>query len=195
MGVGRELPTASEEEATRHPEVNQEYATALEPNNQILAAPVDRRDALPGERGGHGLRLERTREALVEDRHVAERASQKLRLEAAPDCLDLGKLGHGTSLAWPWSPTVSRRSCLGRSIASWAPTRPARTTRARPEPPRPPTPRRERGSPRARRLPPPRRRASGGRRCRPRDRCGPPSCSAPRRAGARRRPRAWPRAR
>src|SRR5581483_6225227 len=176
MGVGRELPTASEEEATRHPEVNQEYATALEPNNQILAAPVDRRDALPGERGGHGLRLERTREALVEDRHVAERASQKLRLEAAPDRLDLGKLGHGTSLAWPWSPTVSRRSSRGRSIASWAPTRPART-------------------PRARRLPPPRRRASGGRRCRPRDRCGPPSCSAPRRAGARRRPRAWPRAR
>ena len=37
----------------RHPEVNQENTTALEPNNQILAAPLQGCDALAGELGRH----------------------------------------------------------------------------------------------------------------------------------------------
>jgi hypothetical protein len=34
------------DQAPRHPEVNQENASALEPNNYILAAPLDRFDTL-----------------------------------------------------------------------------------------------------------------------------------------------------
>ena len=46
MGVGRQPPRRSNQKAPRHPEVNQENETSLEPDNQILAAALDGGDAL-----------------------------------------------------------------------------------------------------------------------------------------------------
>src|SRR3954470_1053706 len=85
----------------RHPEVDQENATALEPNNQILAAPLDRFDALADELGGDLGRVLRPRQSRVFDLHVLEAASDEHWLEPAANRLDLGQLGHRPSLAMP----------------------------------------------------------------------------------------------
>jgi hypothetical protein len=82
-------------EAPRHPEVNQENTTTFEPNNQILAAPIDRDDALPLELRRHRLRLERAHEPRIEDLDTFEPAADERRLESCPDRLDLRQLGHG----------------------------------------------------------------------------------------------------
>jgi hypothetical protein len=79
--------------------VNQENPTALEPNNQILAATVQRSDALAGELGRHLGRILGARQAWVGDVDVLEAAPDEHRLETAPDRLDLGQLGHRPSLA------------------------------------------------------------------------------------------------
>jgi len=47
------------QEVSRHPEVNQENQTAFEPNNQILAAPVDRGHAFAFEFCSHLCRIDR----------------------------------------------------------------------------------------------------------------------------------------
>jgi hypothetical protein len=73
----------------RHPEVNQENTTALEPNNQILAASLERRDTLAGELGRHLGRIFGSRQARVFDVDVLEPAADEHRLEAAADRLDL----------------------------------------------------------------------------------------------------------
>ena len=79
--------------------MDQENATALEPNNQILAAPLERRDALARELGRHLGRILRTRQPRVVDLDVLEAASDEHRLEPAANRLDLGQLGHRSSLA------------------------------------------------------------------------------------------------
>ena len=81
-------------QAPRHPEVNQENSTGFEPNNQILAAAIERRDALTLELGGDGDRLERADEPRVVDLDPLERAAHDVRFERETDRLDLGKLGH-----------------------------------------------------------------------------------------------------
>jgi hypothetical protein len=78
----------------RHTEVNQENTTGFEPNNQILAATIERRDALPFELGGDGRRLERTHESGVVDLDTLEATADEVRLERETDRLDLGQLGH-----------------------------------------------------------------------------------------------------
>ena len=78
----------------RHPEVDQESPTRLEPNNQILAAPVDGRDLLALELSRDDVRLERPRQPRVDDRDPLERPPLEDGHEAPPDALDLGKLGH-----------------------------------------------------------------------------------------------------
>jgi hypothetical protein len=70
--------------------VNQEYTTALEPNNQILAAALDRRDPLSLELGGHSGGVEGPSEARVVDVDALETAPNELRLQSSPDGLDLG---------------------------------------------------------------------------------------------------------
>ncbi|MDX6488817.1 MAG: hypothetical protein QOK13_1432 [Gaiellaceae bacterium] len=77
-------------EAPRHPEVNQENTTALEPKNQILAAPIDLGDALTLQLGRHRDRLEGTHESRVVDLHVVEPPTDQYGLELSPDSLDLG---------------------------------------------------------------------------------------------------------
>ena len=51
MRVGLERTAAHVPQAPRHPEVNQQNPTALEPDNQILAAPLDGGDTLTLELG------------------------------------------------------------------------------------------------------------------------------------------------
>jgi len=77
-------------EAPRHPEVNQENPTALEPKNQILAASVDFRDALALQLGCHRDRLEWTDEPRVVDLNALEPPPDQERFELSPDGLDLG---------------------------------------------------------------------------------------------------------
>src|SRR5690348_1041983 len=82
----------------RHPEVDQESATGFESDNQILAATVERLDALAGELGRHLGRLVRTHEPRVADLDVLEATPLEDRRDAAAHGLDLGELGHALTL-------------------------------------------------------------------------------------------------
>jgi hypothetical protein len=79
--------------------VNQEHSTRLEPNDQILPAAIERLDALPDELGGDLSGIEGAGEARIGDLYLVEGAADQVRLEADPDRLDLGQLGHGRSVA------------------------------------------------------------------------------------------------
>jgi hypothetical protein len=81
-------------QASRHSEVDQESATGVEPNNQILAATLQRGNALAFELGGHRTRLEGADETRIVNLDSLERAANEVRLEREPDRLDLGQLGH-----------------------------------------------------------------------------------------------------
>src|SRR2546422_6114415 len=95
--VGRR-PRRRVQERPRHPEVNQENTPALEPNNQILAATLERRDLLAGELGRHLGRILWARQARVGDVDVLEATADEYRRETASDRLDLGQLRHASSL-------------------------------------------------------------------------------------------------
>src|SRR3954452_15357772 len=99
MGIGLPGSVPRVDQAPCHPEVNQENQTALEPNNQILATARNSGHALPLELGSHLCGLERSRQAGIGDLDRVESAADKLRFERRPDGLDLGQLGHRSSLA------------------------------------------------------------------------------------------------
>ena len=87
------LPRRVVTRAPRHPEVHQENATALEPDNQILAAPLHRGDPLAGQLGRYLGGLVPADEPRVVDVDVLEGASHKDGSSpGAP--VDLGQLGH-----------------------------------------------------------------------------------------------------
>ena len=81
-------------QASRHPEVNEQSPVRFEPNNQILAATLDRRDPLALELGRHLGRLVGTHESRIVDLDPLEAAPLEHGREARPDGLDLGQLGH-----------------------------------------------------------------------------------------------------
>ena len=81
-------------QASRHPEVNQESTTRLEPDNQILAAALQGAHAFALELRSHGPRLERPHKACVLDLDTVEPPPDQLRFELEPNRLDLGQLGH-----------------------------------------------------------------------------------------------------
>jgi hypothetical protein len=70
--------------------VNQEATTAFEPNNQILAAPLERRDALALQLGRDRPGIERPGQAGVGDLDAVEAAADEGRFEAEANRLDLG---------------------------------------------------------------------------------------------------------
>jgi hypothetical protein len=80
----------------RHPEVNQESPTSLEPDNQILAAAIDGCDALTLQLGCDLDPVERARQPRIEDLDTLENAAHEHRLELATDRLDFWKLRHRT---------------------------------------------------------------------------------------------------
>src|ERR671934_1329076 len=94
MGVGSVGTAVYVQQLSRHPEVNQENATAFEPNNQILAAAIERCDPLSLELGGHSGGVLGPGEARVEDLHTLEPAADEPGLKPRADSLDLRKLGH-----------------------------------------------------------------------------------------------------
>ena len=86
------------QQAPRHSEVNQKSPTRLEPNNHILATAVDGPNTLARQLGSDLQRVERAGQPRVEDLDAVEAASEQRGLEAATDGLDLGQLGHDTSV-------------------------------------------------------------------------------------------------
>jgi hypothetical protein len=98
MRIVRERSVRRTQETSRHPEVDQENPTALESNNQILAAPLDCRDALPFQLGRHLGRLVRAHESRIVDPHALEAPSDERRLELPADGLDLRQLRHAASV-------------------------------------------------------------------------------------------------
>ncbi len=76
------------QQASRHPEVNQENSIALEPNNQILASPLERSNGLSGQLGRGLYGVVGPGQARIGDLDVLERAADELRLEADSDRLD-----------------------------------------------------------------------------------------------------------
>jgi hypothetical protein len=115
--IVRERSARCVENAPRHPEVNQENATSLEPNNQILAAAPDFRDALALELGRHLGGLERTHEPRIVDPDAVEAPSDEDGLEPAADGLDLGKLRHGYAGVTIGCPGMPRDGALPPSQA------------------------------------------------------------------------------
>jgi hypothetical protein len=79
--------------------VNQENPTSFEPNNQILAAPLQCGDSFAFELGGDLARILGPGQARVGDRDAFERSADEVRLEPGADRLDLWQLGHGASVA------------------------------------------------------------------------------------------------
>ena len=95
--LGRSVPRVSH--CSRHPEVDQEYTTGTEPQNQILAAPLHGVDDLALELCGDLSRLDGAGDARIEDLDSLEPSSHEHRLEVSANRLDLGELGHGASVA------------------------------------------------------------------------------------------------
>src|SRR5205807_7800528 len=110
-----EAPARRVTKASRHPEVNQENATALEPKNQILAATLDGDDLLAFELGCDLARLERADEPRVVDLDADESVADECRLELSADGLDLGQLRHRASVAMPCSGAAPRARQIGRA--------------------------------------------------------------------------------
>src|SRR5688500_15830561 len=99
MGIvlGRSAVLVSQR--SRHAEVDQEHTTRFEPNNQILAAPLDGGDDLAFELCSDFPWLAGPGHAGVEDLDAIEAPADEDGLEAGTNRLDLGQLGHGASLA------------------------------------------------------------------------------------------------
>ena len=94
MEILRKVSVGSDQEAPRHPEVNQENETALETDNQILAAPLHGGDSTSFEQADDVLEIHRAREPLVEDLDRPHHPAAQGRGELGSDGLDLGELGH-----------------------------------------------------------------------------------------------------
>jgi hypothetical protein len=89
MRVRRERrPAPDVQNVPRHPEVHQESPTSLEPNNQILAAAIDGRDALALQLGCDLNPVEWARQPRIEDLDALKGAAHEHRLEPATDGLD-----------------------------------------------------------------------------------------------------------
>ncbi len=99
MRVVGHSPVAQEQQASSHPEVNQENPTRFEPNNQILSATLERLDLLPCELGCDLPRIVGAGQSRVFDLDLLEGAADEVGLEADPDRLDLRQLGHARSVA------------------------------------------------------------------------------------------------
>ena len=88
--------------------MNQESPSRLEPNNQILAAPVDGDDTLALELSSDDVGIERTCQPRVRDLDPLEPPPLEDGRETAPDALDLGQLRHANTLAVPRATAATR---------------------------------------------------------------------------------------
>ena len=88
--VVTELPGRPVTQAPRHSEVDQEHAAGFESDDQVLAAALERGDALALELRRDRERLEGADEPPVVDLDSLERATDDVRFERETDRLDLG---------------------------------------------------------------------------------------------------------
>jgi hypothetical protein len=93
--------------------VDEENTTALEANNQVLAAAIDTTHPLADELGRHDDRIVRPYEPGVEDLCVLDTRALEHGRDVSPDGLDLGSLGHG--------PSVAARRARHRPLATTTP--------------------------------------------------------------------------
>jgi len=89
MRIVGQSPVRCVPQTPRHPEVNQESASRLEPNNQILATAFERRYSFAFKLGGHGDGLEGAHEARIVDVDAIQPPADEAWLELLPDRLDL----------------------------------------------------------------------------------------------------------
>jgi hypothetical protein len=95
--------------------VNQENETAIEPKNQILAAPLERGDALTRQLGSHLCRIVGACQPRIEDLDRLEPAADDMGVEAKADRFDFGQLRHPLSLA-PSLPTADSSDASSQAI-------------------------------------------------------------------------------
>lgn len=88
--VVRQLTGRQNSKTPRHTEVNKESSPALEPDNQILAATIDRRNALAFDLGRHEIRGERTHKPRIGDRRSPDAGAVEDRRDLPAHGLDLG---------------------------------------------------------------------------------------------------------
>ena len=93
--------------------MDQESASRLEPNNQILAATRERRHTFALEAARDRSRILGARQPWIRHLDAIEAPPFEQRRKLAADGLDLGQLGHGATLAPPL-----RLLALGHSITS-----------------------------------------------------------------------------
>ena len=96
MRIDRKLSSTGDQEAPRHPEVNQENETGIESYNQILAASFDCGDPLAFQLRLDDTGVDRACQPLVEDTNGPERPAGEDSRQLAADRLDLGQLRHVT---------------------------------------------------------------------------------------------------
>ena len=101
-------PGVAVAEAPGHPQVDQQDAVGLEADDQVLAAPLDRGDALSLELGGDLVGVVGPHEPGVADLDALEAPAGEHRLEPPADRLDLGQLGHRASVDSPACPAEPR---------------------------------------------------------------------------------------
>ena len=80
--------------AAGHAQVDDERESALEADDEVLAAPLDGRDTLSGQLRLHLGGIQRHRQPVVVDAHARDRAPEQARLEPSPVRLHLGQLRH-----------------------------------------------------------------------------------------------------
>ena len=135
MWVVSQGTVAAMTKAPRHPEVDQQNATALELDNQILATTLDRRNALAVELGGHDRRVERPHEARIENHRPLDSPTDQDGRELLRTVSTSGSSGIGPAVAPPPRCPRVRRRRRGRSRAGGARRRRSRTRRRPPRSP------------------------------------------------------------
>lgn len=91
------LGAGNQRQATAHPEMDRQPLATLDPDQQVLAAPLEGLDPPPGERAERAA-VEPLSQSLRPDLDALDPAPDEARLEAAAQDFDLGQLGHGAIL-------------------------------------------------------------------------------------------------
>jgi hypothetical protein len=94
MRIVAQLSLRRVSQTPRHPEVNQQSPSRFEPNDQILAPALERRDSLTFQFGRNGNRLERPYKARIVNVDVVEPSADEVRLQLKADRFDLWELRH-----------------------------------------------------------------------------------------------------